>query len=264
MPRSVMPPTAAAAAAAAAVERAARTDVLTSAVGAAICATFVSAAARTERPFVVPAAHVAGMAFNALAPPLLYLLARRWYLRRRVAVALAVRASFIWGTTAAYASLDGAHAARSWGSLLGLLAFESRAAIAAWGAFGWQLPFALQVAAQAAHVAAAAHLVPALCADAAAGGAATLLSLNRAKFRAAARALDAPFALVWAPAPRELAAATPDAATCAALVRWAQVVAGFLLPTALLAGAGTGGARVARWLGPRAPLAGALAAQGVW
>lgn len=107
----------------------------------------------------------------------------------------------------------------------------------AWGCFGWQLPFPLHAAVQAAHVAAASQLITPLCAAPTPltdPTAQTLMSENIGKFRNVIAVLDWPFAVLWPPAPRELNAATSDVAACTAVIFWSQAVLGWLIPTALL------------------------------
>lgn len=104
-----------------------------------------------------------------------------------------------------------------------------------WGCFGWQLPFPLHVAMQAAHVAAASRLVSPVCAAPALASSTTFMSLNISKIRTVMTVLDWPFAVVWPPAPGELNTATSNVAACSALVFWVQMTLGWVVPTSLLA-----------------------------
>ena len=167
---------------------------------------------------------------------------------------------------------------RSWPAFLATLVYSSRALVTCWGCFGWQLPFGLHAAVQALHVGAASRLVGVVCAAPGAAGAppgGTFMSLNAGKFRGLMGVLDWPFAVVWPPAPMELSAGTTDAQACRAVVTWAQLTLGWLLPTAALGashaaswrgagGSSGGGSGVAAALARQLPLVTFAAAMTIW
>lgn len=94
------------------------------------------------------------------------------------------------------------------------------------GSFGYQLPLAWHAAVQGAHVALAAwRVAPPLCAAAAP----LRLPGNSGRLQALALALDWPLRAMGAPP-----LLMPGPGACLALVAWTQVVAAFVLPTALL------------------------------
>jgi hypothetical protein len=140
-----------------------------------------------------------------------------------------------------------------------------------WGCFGWQLPFPLHVAVQAAHVAAASRLVAPACAApvllsalSKTGKTTTFMSSNIEKIRTVMTVLDWPFAVVWPPAPGELNAGTSNIAACTALIFWVQISLGWLVPTSLLAASLSVGDRWRRAAQEQGVLVTGTTAQALW
>jgi hypothetical protein len=90
------------------------------------------------------------------------------------------------------------------------------------------------------------------------------MSLNIEKIRTVMTVLDWPFAVVWPPAPGDLNAGTSNIAACSALIFWAQITLGWLIPTSLLASSLSGGNRWRRAAQDQGVLVTGALAQALW
>lgn len=206
-------------------------DLITSSIGACICAVFIYNENQKDNP--LPYDQIAGMIFTSSLCPIVMSWNFEFYQRWRNVLITIIRIPFIIGTTENYNDLWAERSPTFLGFLAHLL-YASRVLVISWGCFGWPLPFPYHVVLQGCHVIAALRLTPVVCSVDGKGSYVpdSFASKNADRIEQCVNLLDVPLKMVWRGRPSIVE--QQDRRDCFALNAWLLCVFGFMIPSYFL------------------------------